>query len=282
MFAIALTAVAAAAPAAEPPKRPDPLPDRWLLKLAPKDLPKTPEAFWKTTWTRHFNPREGGGWTEWLAFAPDTDKANAEVTVTRQNFRFPGLDLKAPTVRTAPLAVHGPLVEFDGKLYTVAISEWKARDGRVTPLLNLGSAVEVKPNVWYQAFSDDLGEGKGKVTELLAEFAADPRTKNEGKVTVRKHLRMLTEAKGEATEFEGTFAKKERGSRPGVEITGFLKKSKAEPEAVRLWLQLAADEEPAAFNLARHERLAGASEPAPKAQPEPTPGLVQPPKKPEK
>jgi hypothetical protein len=271
-------AAMAADPPSAPAKKPvpDPIPKRWLLKLTPKELPKLPAAFSKITWAQNSNPRDGGGWTEWFAFAPDA----GEVTVTRQRFRFPGVDVdaKGATVRTAPLAVHGPLVEFDRKLFTVALSEWKSSEGKVTPLLNLGAAVEVRPNVWYQAFSDEIANNKVRVTELLAEFVTDPRTQDEGKVTVRKHLRMLDEMEGEATEFEGTFAKKKLGSRTGVEVAGFAKKSGAEPAPVRLWLQQADDEVPAKFNLAQTLRLAAASEPAPK--PQPAPGLVQPPKKP--
>ena len=123
---------------------------------------------------------------------------------------------------------------------------------------------EVRPNVWYQAFSDALEKGKFKVTELVAEFAVDPRKKDEGKVTVRKHMRMLDETEGEATEFEGTFAKKDYGFRLGVEITGSIKKPGAEPTPVRLWLQHASDEVPANFNLAPTVSLAATSEPIPK------------------
>ncbi len=275
MFAIALTALAFAAPA-EPPARPASIPDRWLLKLAPKELPKLPEAFSKTTWTQHYNPRAGGGWISWYAFAPEA----GEVTVTRQNLRDFDVDAgaKGVTVRTAPLAVHGVLVEFDRKLYTVGLSEWKKAEEKATPLLNLGAAVEVRPNVWYQAFSGELGKGKSKVTELVTEFAVDPRKVGEGKVTVRKHMRMLDEAEGESTEFEGTFAKKDYGFRLGVEITGSIKKPGAEPTPVRLWLQHASDEVPANFNLASTVSLAATSEPTPK--PPLAPGLVQPPKKP--
>jgi hypothetical protein len=268
--------VVAADPPASPVKKADPIPERWLLKLTPNELPKLPDEFAKTTWGQSYNPRAGGGWTEWFAFAPEA----GEVTVTRQGFRFPGVDVdaKGVTVRTAPLAVHGPLVEFDRKLFTVALTEWKAKDGKAMPLLHLGAAVEVSPNVWYQAFSDELSNNKVRVTELLAEFATDPRKKDEGKVMVRKHVRMLDEKEGETTEFEGAFAKKELGSRAGVEITGEVRKRGAEPTHGRLWLQLAADEVPAKFNLAQSTRLAAASEPAPKPQPQPTPGLVQPPK----
>lgn len=275
MFAVAMTALALAGPA-EPPAKPMSIPERWLLKLTPKELPKLPEAFSKTTWTRSYNPRErSGGWTEWYAFAPEA----GELTVTRERMRYSKVDAEAKgvTVRTAPLAVHSMLVEFDRKLYTVAVSEWKSMDGKVVQLLNLGAAVEVRPNVWYQAFSDELDKGKSKVTEVEAKFAADPRRKDEGKVTVRKHMRMLDETEGETTEFEGTFAKKEYGSRVGVEITGFVKKPGSEPTPARLWLQQAADEVPANFNLAQTVRLAAASDPTPKPQPDP--GLVQPPKK---
>ena len=51
------------------------------------------------------------------------------------------------TVRTAPLAVHGVIVEYDRKLFTVALSEWKKSKVESTVLLNLGAAVEVRPNV---------------------------------------------------------------------------------------------------------------------------------------
>ena len=144
MFAITLTGLAFAAPA-ESPARPASIPERWLLKLMPKELPKLPEAFSKTTWTEQHNPRAGGGWIDWYAFAPEA----GEVTVTRQNFRGFDADAgtKGVTVRTAPLAVHGVIVEYDRKLFTVALSEWKKSKVESTVLLNLGAAVEVRPNV---------------------------------------------------------------------------------------------------------------------------------------
>ena len=99
MFAITLTGLAFAAPA-ESPARPASIPERWLLKLMPKELPKLPEAFSKTTWTEQHNPRAGGGWIDWYAFAPEA----GEVTVTRRNFRGFDADAgtKGVTVRTAP------------------------------------------------------------------------------------------------------------------------------------------------------------------------------------
>jgi hypothetical protein len=280
MFAILVAcATIPTIPTAAPP--PAPLPDRWLLKFAPAEPKALPDEFWKSTWWHSNSPRFGGGWSEWLEFGK-VRKSEAEATITRREaqvgFGPKQNDVKL-TVRTVPLAVHGPVVEFDRKLYTVAITEWKSLDGkRITAVLVLGAAVEIKPNVWYQAYSEAFSDGKVRVTELLAEFADDPRTKDEGKAKLRKFVRMLTEPEGELIEFEGTFRRTKDKLPREVRISGTVGTGASEG-TVHVWLGLADGEVPAKFDTAPSLRLTAVTEPAPKPVTEPPVGLVEPPAK---
>src|SRR5262249_47824875 len=164
-----------------------------------------------------------------MNFTPETDKANAEVIIVRTGGESgrgapgSGPAQEKTVARTLPLAVHGPLVEFDRKLYTVALTEWKLDDGRAVPVLTLGAAVEVKPNVWYQAYTEEFTDRTARVTEILAEFASDPRTNAEGKAKLRRFVRMLTERDGELTEFDGTFRRTKDKTEPEVRISGNVK-----------------------------------------------------------
>src|SRR5437867_6211428 len=98
--------------------------------------------------------------------------------------------------RSVPLAVHRPLVEFERKLYTATI-----RTGK----LHLGSAIELKDRVWYQAGTTSPN-GKGlSVEEWRIDFRDDPRTADRGKALLRGNWRVLTEPDGETYEAEVPF-----------------------------------------------------------------------------
>jgi hypothetical protein len=102
-----------------------------------------------------------------------------------------------PGHRIVPLAVHGPLVEFDRKVYTATILAGK---------LHLGSAIEVRERVWYQAGTRKPMGSKGVlVEEWLIEFREDPRTADLGKARLRGHWRPLTKLEGESFDAEVTF-----------------------------------------------------------------------------
>lgn len=102
--------------AADPPAS---IPDRWLLKLAPAELPESPAALFTATWADRYFPRNvDGAWSEWTTFRRATPGAPGEATVTRtEGFATPARPL-TPTVRVVPFAAHGRLVEYDRKLYT--------------------------------------------------------------------------------------------------------------------------------------------------------------------
>ena len=51
--------------------------------------------------------------------------------------------------REVPLAVYGPLVEFEGRLHTVAVAD-RIRAGQAARWLG-ATAIEARKNVWYQA-----------------------------------------------------------------------------------------------------------------------------------
>jgi hypothetical protein len=256
----ALLAVALVSLSAEPPA---PLPDRWLLKLAPAELPQLPDQFWKNNWWESYSPRSRDGqWEQWTTFAPGTDKKASEATIVRASSR-------RVSGRTMPLAVHGPLVDFDGTLYTVALTEKWAR-----PLLFLGAAVEVQPNVWYQAYSEKFAGGEVRVTEIRAEFAADPRKVKNGKAKVQLFVRMLTDREGERTEFAGEYRPNE--SKKGREVLIWGKVNANASKTVSL--ELPHGVSPPTFEPHSLTQLIGTTSKAPNpTQSTPGPDLVQPP-----
>ena len=127
-----------------PMARPESIPARWLLKYAPRELPKLPDRFFETEWYYGFTPRSlAGAYTEWTKFHCDSLTAAGEVTVIHsgRGFRDEG---NKPTLRRMPLAVYGPLIEFDGNLHTVQVTNWET-DGEKKPrwMLNFGASIEV-------------------------------------------------------------------------------------------------------------------------------------------
>lgn len=181
---------------------PTSLPDRWLLKLAP--LPDTPEALFTTAWYYSNNPRYSGATVqEWTTFRRPLPWARGEATVVRSEERSGRTDF-----RTVPLAVHASLVEFDRRLYTVVVNTQVVGRGETVEWLSLGTAVEAKGNVWYQAGTrPDVG-GKTIVEEWRIDFAADPRKAGEGKATIRGRWRDLTSPDAESMEVATAFKRK--------------------------------------------------------------------------
>lgn len=270
-------------PAADGPKpRPAPIPERWLLKYAPKDMPPMPEAFAAKTWYRDWFPRFGKAWEEWVAFSPEALARPGTATITRADAR--DNDEPKLTVRTVPLAVHGRLVEYDGRLYTAGVGNWAFMQPTPVDVLDLGAAVELPDNVWYQAAS---GGGKDEPTwvqEWRMEFSDDPRTAKEGKVKVRGFLRETTSRDGE--DFAGEF-RFERTKQPH-EKTWTVKL--VVPEGAKVpqsgLPSLAHDpDRKRAFIFDQgvlnqmFPMLSAAATPAPKAPAGPVVGLMQPPKK---
>ncbi len=219
MFAaIALTVGLAAnlAPAVPPA----PLPDRWLLKLIPDGLPSLPDRFYAVTWYDR-DPRYArwgdaiSGWEVWADFRKPGPRRPAEAFLTETGQRpWPsnqigtGFPLAGWGHRTARLAVHGPLVEFEGRLFTATI---RTRKDALDPqadreVLHLGSAIELKDRVWYQAGTvTPLSGGAVSVEEWRIEFRDDPRTADRGTAMLRGHWRVLTEPEGESFAAEVSF-----------------------------------------------------------------------------
>jgi len=185
--------------------RPAPIPTRWRLQLVPRDLPPLPDSFYTTTWQRSYDPRQGGGWIETFRFGRDTLTTPGVVTIDHIPYRPRHEQQEKATTRKVPLAVYGPLVEFEGQLQMVAIADRNLGGDKPTPVLR-ATAIEGLKNVWYQAWCAGPGSnGKALVEECRLEFADDPRDKDEGRVTVRYSNRMTDEPKGEAAEFEVGF-----------------------------------------------------------------------------
>jgi hypothetical protein len=186
-------AAAGLAPAADPA----PLSDRWLLKLLPDDLPPTPDRLYAVTWYNRSDGGSGGldlgedAWELWVEFRKADRDRPAETVLTRTGAAATGRRIgmwRPPPVtttdrRAVPLAVHGPLVEFDRRLYTATTGTRKfgRKDIPDREVLNLGAAVELKGKVWYQAGTRVAEDGKTvSVEEWRLEFKDDPRTAAEG------------------------------------------------------------------------------------------------------
>lgn len=263
-----------------PKPRPAPIPARWLLKYAPKDLPPLPDTFAKTDWHYGFLPRSlRGAYDDWTQFRPDSVTTPGEVVLTHVARDF-GNDERGVTVRRVPLAVYGPLVEYDGNLYTVAVSNW-ARDPKAKPvlMLNQGAAVEAPKNVWYQAGSARTIRGEVNVVEYRLEFADDPRANDGGKVKVFRAERVATEFDGKSAEADGEF-------KVNPDIKYLRDVVVTYPDGGRavqkVHLQLGGDYAPVITGVSRSAAavLTESGVPVPRPpKPAAPPGLMQPPKK---
>jgi hypothetical protein len=262
--------------------KPAPIPDRWLLKYAPKEMPALPEAFAKHVWYDRWFPRISlGAWEEWVEFKPETAKRPGTATITRREM---GEDRKPRlTTRTVPLAVYGPLVEYDGRLFTAGIGRWAHEQPTPTDVLDLGRAIELPGHVWYQAASQGEKGGPTWVQEWRLEFSDDPRVAKKGTVKVFGHSRETTEPEGEdfvaELRFERTKEPHERSWTIKVIADGDAKLPKSGLPALAF--------DPDRQRATIYDRvilnqmfptLTPAHTPAPKPENE-LPGLMQPPKK---
>lgn len=269
-----------------PAQPPAPLPERWLLQLAPDDLKRTPPNLLSQTWYDSHQTRAiGTGWERWVQFRAGYLGGPATVTITKlseREFVRPPV-VSEPVHRTLPLAVHGPLVEFDRKLYTAVSRPLRVgMKQSVTQQLHLGAAVELKDNVWYQAGTRTAPDGKtATVEEWLLEFKADPRKVGAGTASVRGRERLLTERTGIAFSQELRFTAEGPTENTRVRVVQFSSPDDVKRPRVP-YLQLGtATGGPDIIWVDGMDRLAftPASRPAPvRLEPE-TPGLVQPPVK---
>jgi hypothetical protein len=269
-----------------PAQPPAPLPERWLLKLAPDDLKRTPPNLFSQTWyDAHHSRAIGRSWELWVQFRAGHLGGPATVTLTKLGEReriVPG-ERADPVSRTLPLAVHGPLVEFDHKLYTAVSRPLRVgMKASVTQQLHLGAAVGLRDNVWYQAGTHTSADGKTvTVEEWRLKFKDDPRTADAGSVVVRGHQRPLAERAGTAFEHEVRFTAEAADERTRVRVVRLHA-----PEGAKLprlpYLQLGnAEGDPDVIWMNGMDRLSftPASRPAPVRLEPDAPGLVQPPVK---
>jgi hypothetical protein len=269
-----------------PPARPAPIPERWLLKYAPKDMPELPEAFAAKTWHHRWFPRIVRlAWEEWVTFTPETAKRPGTATITRTERSKEDVNKPVLTVRTVPLAVYGRLVEYDGRLYTVSIGNWAHEQPTPTDVLDLGSAVELPGNVWYQAASQTEKDGPTWVQEWRLEFADDPRTAKEGKVKVFGFGRDVTKFEGEEFVGEVRFERTKQRHETVWSIKLTAPKDAKLPRSELPTLVFDPDRGRAfIYDYTTLNQmfpmLTATTRPAPKADAGPPVGLVQPPKKP--
>jgi hypothetical protein len=283
--AIVLSAMLASS-AAPADAKPAPIPERWLLKYAPKDMPALPEAFAKNTWYHRWFPRITRlAWEEWVVFAPETAKRPGTATITRADStedHKPRL-----TVRTVPLAVYGPLVEYDGRLYTASIGRWAHERPTPTDVLDLGSAVELPGHVWYQAASQrakDDKDGPTWVQEWRLEFADDPRTAEKGTVKVFGFGRETTAAEGEDFAAELKFKRTKQPHEKTWKIEVIPDEGMKLPKSGLPVLAFDPDRDRAFIYdymilNQMFPKLSPAETPAPKPATDPAVGLMQPPMK---
>jgi len=290
MFAAICLAVSLS-PAAAPPA---PLPDRWLLKLVPDNLPALPDRFYMVSWyDSHRAQHFGHSWDFWVEFRKPEAGRPAEASLTlsswKQTDRPPAQDFESlppPTRpgsasvphRSVPLAVYGPLIEFEGKLYTATTRTRKDSSApkQEREMLYLGSAVELKDRVWYQAGTTTGNSGTATAEEWRLEFQDDPRTKDAGTATILGHRRVLTEPEGESFAAEVRFKSDPPNDRTLARVVTFLAPEGKKPARTLPYLQISDDR--GGVNLIWLDglnRMALYPVPRPK-EPEP-PGLVQPP-----
>src|SRR5262245_8864829 len=249
MFA-ALFAAACCAPAADPA----PLPDRWLLKLFPDDLPPLPDRVFDVTWyDKHDSRASTLSWILWVEFRRANRLRSAEAVVTRLGDGDPsarwtrGRTSTPQGRRSVPLAVHGPLVEFDRQLYTATLRTGKIGDDIPDrEFLHLGSAVEVKGRVWYQAGTRTAEDGKTvTVEEWRLEFKSDPRTAREGVVTVRHHSREITKPDGAVSAADLRFKAEPPNERISARIITLVPSKGKDSDRELLYLLIGHDPETA-------------------------------------
>ena len=229
-------------------------------------------------------------WEFWADFRKPAQGRPAEALLTLTGWKPSGLNshhitplaAPAPKNRTARLAIHGSLVEFEGRLYTATIRSGKSD---ISPhiereMLHLGSAIEVKDRVWYQAGTTTPRRGQGvSVEEWRIEFRDDPRTADRGKATLRGHWRVLTKSEGESFDSEVSF-------QAGKTYTGGRTVTLNWPHGMRQTRSLPhleIDDYRGGANIMRLDDMHRLSlYPAPKPRPEPISEsleLVQPPEK---
>ena len=280
--AVLLSVIVAAAPGAPTDAKPAPIPERWLLKYAPKDMPALPAAFTEKTWYHRWFPRLSGAWEEWVVFAPENAKRPGTATITRADT---GADQKLQlTVRTIPLAVYGPLVEYDGRLYTASVGKWAHEQPTPTDVLDFGSAAELPGNVWYQAASAGGKVGPKWVQEWRLEFDADPRTAQKGKVKVFGFHRETTEAEGEDFVAELKFERTKQPHEKTWSIKLVAEEATKVPKSGLPGLAFDPDRGRAfiydyAVLNQMFPQLTPARDPTPQPASDPPVGLMQPPKK---
>ena len=109
-------------------------------------------------------------------------------------------------------------------------------------VLHLGSAVEMKGRVWYQAGTRKAEDGKTvTVEEWRLEFKDDPRTAAEGAVTVRHHARVLTDPEGASFAADLRFKAEPPNDRTAARIATFVPPDGKGPARELPYLQMGND-----------------------------------------
>jgi hypothetical protein len=172
------------------------------------------------TWYYNLNVSNiGPSWELWADFRKAEQGRAAEAIITLPGGREHGLGWglgdsialwqqpTSPGHRSVPLAVHGPLVEFERRLYTATIRTEKIARGSqpARETLHLGSAIELKDRVWYQAGTSVPNDKGLCVEEWRIEFQNNPRTEDRGTATLRGHWRVVNKPEGESFDAVVTF-----------------------------------------------------------------------------
>jgi hypothetical protein len=153
-----------------------PLPERWTLEFMPDKLPNLPDDVYGKTWG-HLPPRTrtGRGHSDFLTFHKPAGGKPAEVAWRQvMHLRFGQEDRE--TTRTLELRVEKSLLEFGGELHTAVVHD---------DILALNAGVPIDDRSWYVVQCDTFTDGKVRVSEYLFDFDDDPRTADNGKLTVK-------------------------------------------------------------------------------------------------
>ena len=179
----------------------EPLSQRWALQEVPAQLPDLPDELYGRTWT--YQPprsRTSRGYSEYLTFRKPADGKPGAVE-SRQVMHLRAGQGERETSRTLPFRVEKSLLEFGRVLRTAAVHDDK---------LVLNAGVPVGKQLWYLVQSDTFTTPKVQVNEYLFDFAEDPRTVDEGKVTVTQTRTLIPDGKPEQWEHSATFAVAEK------------------------------------------------------------------------
>lgn len=174
----------------------EPLSKRWALQATPAELPALPDELYGPTWSyQPLRSRTGSGYSNYLTFRKPVGDQPAQVEYRQVTHPRAGQEDREMT-RMLPLEVEKSLLEFDGVLRTAVLHDDK---------LVLNAGVPIGKHSWCLVHTESFSTLKVRVNEYLFDFADDPRTADEGKVTIKQTRSLFPDGKSQQWEHSATF-----------------------------------------------------------------------------